>query len=154
MEFRWEPIEMMLQSGLEFLGAASWNECGNDKGTFDYDPDFARYGRMEKANILRFVAVRDKDELVGYASVIITDNLHDKKICCGIIQDIFIRHDKRAGGTAGKLLSFVEQQLMLANVQHLSIAERLMVGNVGKWLARKGYHCNERIWTKPLRKVH
>lgn len=144
----------MLQSGLEQLGAASWHECGNDKEIFEYDPDFARYGRMEASNTLRFVSVRDGDELVGYASVIITDNLHDQKICCGIIQDIFILPEKRKGGTADQLLDFVEQQLMLAHVKHLSIAERLMVGPIGKWLSRKGYRCNERIWTKPLRKVH
>lgn len=156
MDFRFEPLDYLLQSGLAMLGSNSWDECGNDKELFNYDPDWSRYARMEKADILRFVSVRENDNLVGYASIIITDNLHDKKICCAIIQDIFIMPKKRKGGTADRLLYFIEKLMMSINVKHISIAERLMVGNVGRWLSRKGYHCNERIWTKSLdaRKVH
>lgn len=161
INFRWEPLNHLLQSGLAELGARSWEECGNDKDVFSYDPDWARYGRMEKSDVLRFVAVRENDELIGYASVIITDNLHDKKICCSIIQDIFIAPEKRRGtGAADKLMDFLEAQLIAIGVKHISAAERLMgqkeKGGVGRWLARRGYHSNERIWTKSLgaRSIH
>lgn len=158
MMFRWEPLSYLLQTGLAELGARSWDESGNDKHLFEYDPDWARYGRMEKSDCLRFIAVRDDaEDLVGYASIIITDNLHDRKIPCGIVQDIFITPEKRKGTHAGdKLMDFIEAQLASVGVQHVSVAERLMVGNVGKWLERRGYHSNERIWTKTLvkRSIH
>lgn len=156
MQYRWEPLNYLLQTGLAQLGALSWQESGNDKDIFEYDPDWARYGRMEQADILRFIGVRDDDELVGYASVIITDNLHDKKVCCAIIQDIFILPEKRKNHAADNLLTFAESQLLDIGVQHIALAERLMVGSVGRWLKWRGYHSNERIWTKSLsaRSIH
>lgn len=152
LEMRWEPLNYLLKTGLAELGARSWDECGLDKDTFNYDPDFARYGRMEEANILKFLAVRDEGELVGYASVIITQNLHDRNVSVGIVQDVFIAPERRAGGTADKLMDTLESQLMSIKCQHLSIAARNPVAL--RWLKRKGYNSHEWICTKPLRSIH
>jgi GNAT superfamily N-acetyltransferase len=151
--FHWEPLSHLLNSGIDRLGKQSWGECGNDKHVFNYDPDWARYGRMEANDILRFVAVREKEDLIGYASVIITDNLHDRKVACGIVQDVFVLPDKRKGGTAGKLMDFIESSLSGIGIQHLTVGERLKSGKgVGRWLAQRGYFCNEHLWTKALKK--
>lgn len=152
LEFRWEPLSYLLQTGLAELGARSWDECGLDKETFKYDPDFARYGRMEQSDILRFMAVRDQGELIGYASVIVHNNLHDKNVCVAVVQDIFIVPEKRNGGTADKLMDMLESQLMSIKCQHISIASRNEAAS--RWLSRQGYHSNERIWTKSLRSIH
>ena len=152
MEMRWEPLSHLMETGLPELGARSWDECGLDKETFNYDPDFARYGRMEQSDILRFMAVRDNGELCGYASVLVHSNLHDKSVCVGVVQDIFVAPEKRKGGTADMLLDMVESQLAGIKCQHLSIAARSPAAL--RWLKKKGYNSHEWICTKTLRSIH
>lgn len=159
LTFAWEPLNHLLHTGIAALGARSWEECGNDKDVFEYDPDWARYGRMEGSDILRFAAVREDEELIGYASVIIGSNLHDRKVSCGMIQDIFIAPDKRRStGAAAKLMDYVESQLLGIGVKHITLGERLTSQRqgVGKWLAARGYQSHERLWTKSLgaRSIH
>ena|ERR1700761_7697286 len=156
LTFRWEPLNYLLATGLPDLTTLHWDEAGCDKDIFEHDPDWARYGRMENANILRWLAVRQNDELIGYSSVIINDNIHDKKVCCALISDIFVLPEKRQYGTANKLMDFLEGQLVGIGVKHITVGARLMVGEVGKWLKRRGYHCDEHLYTKSLgaRRIH
>lgn len=153
MQFRWEPLQNLLQSGLRALGGKSWAECGLDKDVFNYNPDFDRYANDEKNNSLRIMAVRDDiGDLVGYATVRIFMNLHDKEVLCAVIQDIFIEPHQRKGGTADKLLELLEVQLMHMKVKHMSVASRSPV--IDKWFSQRGYNSHERIWTKVLRSMH
>lgn len=150
MQYRWEPLSYLLLTGINDLGARSWEENGYDKDILTYNPDWERYKRLEAENILRFMAIRDEEALVGYASVIITNSFHDKDICCAIVQDFYVVPEKR--GFAGlKLFSFLEEQLETLGVNHMAAAERLKNNNrTGRLFEHLGFHSDERIWTKSI----
>lgn len=151
----WEPLNHLLDQGLEQLGARSWQECGNDKELFKYNPNWPRYQKMQDMDLLRFIAVRDDaDELIGYVSVIFTDNLHDQSVGCAIVQDIFISPEKRGNGAADIVMDFVENQVCQLGAKHISMASRSYTAD--KWLQKRGYNSNERIHTKILvqRSIH
>lgn len=152
MEYKWEPLVYLLNTGLAELGERSWQETGNDKGLCSYNPDWERYKRMEDENILRFMAVREEGNLVGYASVIMTSSFHDKDVICAIVQDFFLAPESRKGFAGVKLFWVLEEHLKNLGVKQIAAAERLMVsadkGGVGKVFEYLDFHCNERIWTK------
>lgn len=155
MQYRFEPLNYLLNNGLNELGLRSWAEVGNDKQLFKYNPDWARYQRMEDIETLRFMAVRDDaDILIGYASIIVGTNIHDRDVLCAVIQDIYLSPENRMGMKSARefIVDNIEKALKGIGVKHLSIAERENDprGGVGAVYQRLGYGSNERIWTKEL----
>ena len=154
MQIRWEPLSYLLNTGLAELGERSWGEIGNDKDIFEYDPDWFRYQQLQQDDILRFLAVRDDvGLLIGYASVVVQYNIHDRKILCAIVQDIYLEPESRKGFDSVKFfLNMLEDHLAKIGVKHLSIAERENDerGGVGPVYKRLGFKSCERIWTKCL----
>lgn len=157
MLYRWEPLTYMLKDGLEALGARSWSEIGLDKELFKYSPNWKRYQAMETENILRFMAVRDDSMLlVGYAAVIIVENLHDYRITSAYIQDAYLEPESRKGIMPFKgLIDEICTQLAGLHVDHICIGERENDprGGIGSVYKRLGFQSDERIWRKTLRKV-
>lgn len=155
--FRIEPLTYLLNSGLEQLGGRSWNEIGLDTHLFHYAPNWQRYQRMEDDACLRFFAARDEHgDLVGYASVIIVDNLHDYRVQSAYIQDIYLEPEQRKGLAPFK--SFIEaicSQLQALHVDHVTIGERENDprGGIGVVYQRLGFESNERLWRKTLRET-
>lgn len=154
MQFTWEPLNHLLGTGLAELGERSWSEIGVDKDVFNYNPDWYQYQKLQDNDMLRFMAVRDDDGiLIGYASVVIQRNLHDRTVLCAIVQDIYLDPESRKGyATARQFIQTLEKQLTLIGVKHLSIAERENDprGGVGAVYSRLGFNSVERIWTKAL----
>jgi hypothetical protein len=157
MLYRLEPLTYLLQSGLEQLGGRSWSEIGLDTELFHYAPNWARYQRMEDDSCLRFMAARNEfDELVGYASIIIVENLHDYRILSAYIQDIYLDPDHRKGLAPFKgFLDAICEQLKALHVDHVTIGERENDprGGVGVVYQRCGFESSERLWRKTLREV-
>lgn len=154
LQYRFEPLNYLLQTGLVDLGERSWSEIGNDKQTFQYNPDWHEYERMQQQDMLRFLAVRDDTGLlVGYASVIVRHNLHDKNVLCAIIQDIYLEPEHRKGmGAFKRFEQTLEGLLKGIGVKHIAVAERENDprGGVGEVYRRLGFNSCERIWTKSI----
>lgn len=150
VEYRWEPLNYLLQTGLHELGERSWQENGYEKDLLTYNPDWHKYQRLQDENVLRFLAVRDNRILIGYASIIVTQSFHDRNITCAIVQDIYLSPEYRKGFAAVRFLWFLEEQLKHLNVNNVSIGERLNGRPTGKLFEYLGYKSEERIWTKAL----
>lgn len=154
MQYRWEPLNYLLSTGLADLGERSWNEVGYNN--LPFDPDWHRYQCMENDNILRFFAVRDESNLlIGYASVIIISNLHSKKVFHAVIQDIYLEPEHRKGYAAFReFINKLEEQFHLINVKFYTIEEpeNDPRGNVGIVYERLGFELSGRLWTKELKK--
>lgn len=150
MIFRWEPLIHLLQTGLYELGAKSWEENGYEKDTLKFNPDWKRYQLLENEDVLRWMAARVDGELVGYASIILTDSFHDCNIRCAIVQDIYLSPEYRKGKAGIRFLWVIEEQLKALNVHSMSIGERIPGKPVGKIYERLGYRSEEKIWTKSL----
>lgn len=153
LTFQWEPINHLLNTGINELGMKSWEETWTEDG-FKYDPDWARYKRMEEENILRFLAVRKEGNLVGYASVILTSSFHDRDTCCAIVQDFYLDVDSRKGSSGIKLFWVLEEQLKALGVNYIFVAEKLHIkadkGGLGKMLEYLNFNCHEKVWTKHI----
>jgi len=151
---RFEPLVYLMKTGLPELGERSWNEIGNDRDILKYDPDWAQYAQMESNNVLRFFALRDESEnLVGYASVILLNNLHDRKILCAYVQDLYIEPEHRKGYMAFRdFYNTLEGHLKGIGVKHITMGERENDprGGVGAVYKRLGFDSCERLWTKGI----
>jgi acetyltransferase (GNAT) family protein len=156
MRYNWEPLSHLLNTGLPALGARSWEEIGHDHDLFDFDVNWADYQAMETANVLRFMAVRDDDEiLVGYASVVIVRHLVDRKITTAYIQDIYLEPEHRKGFKAFKeFIDILLDNFEVMKVDHASIGERENDprGGIGSVYRRLGFSSHERIWTINIHK--
>lgn len=154
MEFRWEPLSYLLDTGLHQLAERHWNEVGYDKDLLKYNPNWPQYKAMEDQNILRWMALRIDGALVGYASVIITQSLHDRDVCCAIVQDFYLAPEHRKGFAGVKIFWVLETQLKALGVKHIAAAERIMTApeerSTSKLFEYLGFHSDERIWTKSI----
>lgn len=153
LTFSYEPLAWLLQCGLAVLAARSWQESWADSG-LHFDPDWERYQRMEDEGLMRLLAVRKKGELVGYASVLVGHNLHDRKALCAVVQDFFMAPEARGGFNGLKLFLVLETSLKALGVKQIALAERLDAfkerGGMGKFFSRLGMQCAEKIWTKTI----
>lgn len=155
LNYTFEPLAYLLKTGLNDLMSRTWDEVGNDKELFEYDPFWERYKSMEDNDVLRFMAVRDEvGVLVGYASIIIMPNLHDRKAISSYIQEIYLEPEARKGFKTFKdFINVVLDNLVKMKVDHVAIAEREndVRGGIGCVYRRLGFRSCERIWTMNLR---
>lgn len=153
-QYRWEPLNYLLSTGLSELGERSWNEVGY--GNLPYDPDWNRYQRMESDDVLRFFAVRDDSGLlIGYAAVIVATNLHSRQICNAIIQDIYIEPEHRKGYAAFReFIEKLEEQFRLIGVKFYIIEEpeNDPRGGIGAVYKRLGFLPGGKLWIKGIKK--
>lgn len=149
--YGFEPLADLLADGLARLAKRSWQESWGASG-LHFNPDWQRYQRMEQAQLLRMVAVRAGGALVGYASLMLHPNLHDRTALCAVVQDVFLLPEMRRGCAGIKLFRLIIAYVQAAGVRQLAVAERLKVaaekGGTGKLFAFLGLRCDERIWTK------
>lgn len=154
MQYRLEPLSHLLNSGLADLGNRSWDQIGEDRDIFEYDPNWQRYAQAERNNDMRIMAMRDENEnLVGYATIFVTEHLVDKKIVSAYIQDFYIEPEARKGyKTFHDFMDEIRKMLKLVGVKYLTIGERENDprGSVGNVYRRYGFHSYERLWNIPI----
>lgn len=148
---RWEPLAYLLKNGLEDLSYECWEAVEKPRSDLPYNPDWADYQRLEDADDLRFAAMRENDDLIGYASILIATGLQHAGIKTASFRDIYVTPDKR--GHAAKLERFVERQMCVLGVNRLTISEPLAFERercVGKFYEFMGFVPQECIWTKRI----
>lgn len=146
--YTWEPVEYLLDHGLHELGRKFYEKYGDRR--FNYDPDWERYKKMQDENILRFMSVRQDNKLIGFASVIIMPNLHDRTLSCAIIQDFYVSPQKGLAHPEIKLFWILEEQLKLMNVKNMTTAQILHGDAKPEFYEFLGFDPTETIWVKSI----
>lgn len=153
--FRYEPLAYMLKHGLAALSYEAWGILEKEFKNVGYSPNWKKYQAMEDSNDLRFIAMRNGSELVGYAAVEIYEDAHRSSIKTAYITDIYVTTKYR--GYASKLVEFIEEQATHLGVNNLTIAERFNFeqdrGGVGRFYEFMGFSPQECLWVKPLSEI-
>ncbi len=111
------------------------------------DPNVQAYLKLEEIGTLRVYTVREEGEIVGYASFLVSRNIH-YKTCLQALQDIiYIDPSKR--GFGAKFIIWCDMQLKKEGVQivyhHIKKKH-----NFGPLLERMGYELIDLIYGRRL----
>lgn len=152
VEFRYEPLTYLLQNGLPELAMECWEQHveGNDFYRQDqFGPDWGNYQYQEDEKELGFVAMREGDKLIGYATIKINRDIHQADLRIAVLLDVYITKDKR--GYAVKFFRYVEEFVQKMGAYRLDVSQPLTSPqNVGKFYEFMGMRPMEMIWSKVL----
>lgn len=148
-ETRLEPLSYLLMTGLPELTLEAHHELECEHADIPYSPDWEAYQRMENEGGLRFFSLREGQNLIGYASVIIDTDLHRDGLLIAHFRDIFLTKKKR--GYAARFVKYIERVLRTLGVQREYASERLLSdNNAGRFFKAVGFQPQEIVWGKTL----
>jgi hypothetical protein len=149
VEFRYEPLDYLLKTGLPALAQECFDVMDDKFGRDLYAPNWREYSDMEENKNLGFVAMREDDVLIGYAAIEIISDIHQKGLRIALMRDIFITEKKR--GHAIKFFNYIKDFVKQLGAWRLDVAERLTFdasrGGVGKFYEFMGGERLEVIWS-------
>lgn len=145
-----EPLAYLLLHGLSDMAFQCWTEL--DSGNVEvYAPDWEAYQRMESRNELRFVALRDDKNLIGYASIVIQGDIHQAGVSMATLCDIYITPKKR--GYAAFFVKYIERQLSGLGVRRMIAGEKInatIQNSAGIFYKHLGFSPLEVHWSKAI----
>lgn len=103
--FAWEPLDTLLDDGLEKLVRQHWNEVGVFKREMPLAPDWDGYRARERQGLLHILAARRAAKLIGYCSwIVLSGHLHYKTTVFAVCDAIFIPTRYRKTGAGARLM--------------------------------------------------
>lgn len=152
MTYQIESISYLITDGLLDVSKRQWEELEGAVEPVDIDWD--EYKRLEDANILRFMTVRYDGVLVGYATVLLFNDMHRRGQKSAVVQEIYIVPEHRKGFAGIRLIKEVEKVVSGLRVNMLIIASRETFnsqnGGIGVIFDRLGFVKDEVLWTKRM----
>lgn len=125
-----------------------YQEIEYNKNLRSLDPDWETYLTLEEHGKLKIFSCRDNGKLVGYLTVIVGVDLHDKKSKV-VAQDIlFLSKDYRKGRTGIKLVKFAED--CLREDGYKSFVITTTTEKAGRLMSALGYSKTEERFEKEL----
>lgn len=126
----WEPLAALLDDGLEELVKQQWRDQGLSKGEMPAAINWDDYRANEARGVVRILAARRDDALVGYSSFLVTSardraaprarhfghlpahrrgGIHHRSTATAVNDAIFVTKGQR--GVLGKLIDRAERDL-------------------------------------------
>lgn len=93
--FAWEPLDALLDDGIAEAVEAEWREVAAHKGDMPLAVDWGQYRKLEAAGILKVMALREDDRLVGFNSFMVMPHLHYSQTIHAMNDAIYVRPDSR-----------------------------------------------------------
>ena len=155
LTLEWEPLQRLLDDGVEELLAAHWDEVACDKDEIPLAPDWPRAFHLQRAEVLYTAGLRKDGRLIGYNAFHVTPHIHYRHSLHAVNDVIFLDPDAR--GAAGiKLVRGVEGMLREMGVAKILYRSKVHVrighrrGTIGDMLARMGYRHDEDVYSRLL----
>lgn len=116
---------------------------------FPLAPDYAAYGRLCVAGMLKCITVRDDGGLIGYAIFIVQPHLHYSS-CKTAFEDIyFLKKEHRLGRTGIRMFQFAETALREDGVNRIIMHTKVHLDN-SRLFEYLGYKHTDKLYTKIL----
>lgn len=128
----------MVQQEITELLELDYEEIEHDKEQRKLNPHWDMYSQIESLGRLYIFTARDKGTLVGYFTVVVHEDLHDKDRLCASQDIIFLKKEYRKGYTGIKLIRFGEGCLREDGLSHL-VVTTTMKNPIGPLMKRLGY---------------
>lgn len=124
MEYAEEMVTDELIEELAPLSYLSWKEVQDFEEAI-YEPNWEAYKELNSLGGVRCFTVRDKGELVGYASFMVVPHLHMRNNLHAMSDSIFILPSHRRGMVAVKLLRFAESTMREHGIKVMVLASTI-----------------------------
>ena len=149
----WEPIDRLLDEGVEDLLFKHWEEVAMDRERIPLDPDWDFAREQERRKVLWTAALRRDGKLIGYNSMCVSPHIHYRSTLHAVNDVIYV--DPAERGAAGiKLVQGTEALLRPMGVVKVIYHTKLKpIGGkhtVGDLLAALGYNHFENLYCKIL----
>ena len=158
LSFDWEPVSVLLDEGLAAIVEAHWREVGVHKDEVPLDVDWAGYQLDEDLGLLKLLAARRSDKLIGYASYYVRPHRHYKSTLHAGNDAIFVLPEERGAGIA--LIRAAETMLAqlawptypyIRILYHAKMALEADRGTYAKVFERLGYSAFETTHDKVVK---
>jgi GNAT superfamily N-acetyltransferase len=146
----WDTVQGLLDEGLAALVAEHWKEVGVHKDAVPLDVDWEGYQLDEENGLLKIIAARRGDRLIGYASYYVLPHRHYRSTLHALNDAIFVLPGERGAGIA--LIRAAERLLAAAarpycsRIRIIYHAKRHVEadrGGFARVFERLGYDCFE-----------
>ncbi len=101
-----------------------WEEIANHKDTRPLNPDFEKYFLLNDQGIIRIFTVRYQGQLVGYASFVISENLHYKDWKYASCDIYYLAPELRKIGIGTEMFTKIEEWLKTVGVISVIVHEK------------------------------
>ena len=142
----------MLKTGLPDLCQECWEHMDDGWYKDIFSPNWKMYKEQEDRKNLGFFSMREDDNLIGYAVILLTSDIHQEALKIAVIHDIYVTEQKR--GLAARFYAFIQKMAADLGAYRVDIAERLSFdkdrGGCGKFYKFMGFKPMEVIWSKVI----
>ncbi len=111
LSLEWEPLQRLLDDGVEDLLAAHWGEVACDKEAIPLAPDWERAFMLQRAGALYTAAYRRDGRLIGYNAFHVTPHIHYRHSAHAVNDVVYLDPDERKGFAGVKLIRGTEALL-------------------------------------------
>lgn len=150
----WEPLQQLLDDGVEDLMLAHWEEVAVDKDIIPFAPDWPRCFQLERAGVLWSAALRRDGQLIGYNAFHVLPHIHYRHSIHAVNDVVYLDPDERgmAGvrlirGTEKLLKELGVLKVMYRSKVHVKIGAR-KAATIGDMLCHIGYRLDEEVYSK------
>lgn len=111
LEIAWEPLDILLDEGIEDLVRREWEEVAVDRERMPLVLDWDEYRKLEELKLFRCMGCRRDGELIGFNSfVLMPGHLHYKTTPHAMNDAIYVAPTER-GITGIRLILEAERQI-------------------------------------------
>lgn len=152
----WEPLQQLLDEGIEDLMAQHWEEVAVDKDEIPFAPDWERAFLLERTGILWSAALRKDGRLIGYNAFHVLPHIHYRHSIHAVNDVIYLDPSERGAagvrlikGTEALLRELGAVKVMYRAKLHVKLG-RKKDRTLGDLLALMRYRHDEDVFSKLL----
>lgn len=119
-----EPFDKLLQE-LKPMLDKHWEELAVNKEERPLDVDYERYSRLSQEGLLKILTLRKDGVLVGYASFIVSSNLHYKGWVNAVCDVYYVLPEVRKEGLGTSFFKEIVQWLKFHKVNSIYVHDKL-----------------------------
>lgn len=150
----WESLDQMLESGLDDLVHAHWEEVGVHKAEMPVSVDWERYADLETKGILKLMGARLKGRLIGYSSFFYLPHLHYQTTALAGNDAIYVLKRVRGAGAGIRMIDMAQEyftKLAAPGWCRITYHDRAGVELLGPVLRKRGYIATDTTYSRMVR---
>lgn len=143
-------------TGLDDLLALDFDELEGHQDVSPLDVNWPAYYGLERAGVLKILALRRAGALIGYNIFFLQPPLHSRRTLWAVNDVLYLTPEERRGWTGVFLVRRSEQMLREMGARVIMYASKPDLSSkrhrdsVGRLFARLGYGVFDHTWTKAL----
>lgn len=156
ISFAWEPLDRLLNDGLEALALRDWQEVEVDQDAQPHDPDWDHYRQQNTVGTYRIIAARRNGRLIGYNAFFIGHHSRHRGMIFAQNDVIYLVPEQRRGIVGARFINESAAMLKAAGAVRVrydsmrNVALGAKSGTLGDLFLKLGYTLEAEVFTKIL----